>query len=144
MPPHVQSFGTSVPLYPELSHHPKLAQAITSRKLVNHDLTYFNPNDMRKQRSNSFGQYYGDSNDVDDSTQISKSFAWLLCHNCKQYPRFHFGIRWNRKIDWHPNYEKWILVFWPKIEVDERNKMKCTFWKLSCKVFRPEALDVHG
>ena len=68
MPPHVQSFGTSVPLYPELSHRPKLAQAITSRKLVNHDLTYFNPDDMRKQKSNSFGQYYGDINDVDDST----------------------------------------------------------------------------
>jgi hypothetical protein len=60
MPPHVQSFGTSVPLYPELSRHPKLAKASTSRKLVNHDLTYFNPDDMRKQKSNSFGQYYGD------------------------------------------------------------------------------------
>ena len=68
MPTHVQSFGTSVPLYPELSRHPKLAQASTSRKLVNHDLTYFNPDDMRKQKSNSFGQYYGDINDVDDST----------------------------------------------------------------------------
>ena len=68
MPPHLQSFGTSVPLYPELSRHPKFAQASTSRKLVNHDLTYFNPDDMRKQKSNSFGQYYGDINDVDDST----------------------------------------------------------------------------
>ena len=68
MPPHVQSFGTSVPLYPELSCHPKLAQASTSRKLENHDLTYFNPYDMRKQKRNPFGQYYGDIDDVEDPT----------------------------------------------------------------------------
>ena len=72
MPPHVQGFlcpcNQFVPLYHERSLHPKLAEASTSRKLVKYDQTYFKPGDMRKQKGNSFGQYYGDINDVDDPT----------------------------------------------------------------------------
>ena len=61
MPPHVQSFlcpcNRCVSLHHERSLHPKLAQASTSRKLVEYDQTYFKPDDIRKQKGNSFGQY---------------------------------------------------------------------------------------